>query len=119
MVTRSRRAQVKNNKRVGITGGNTIKDKDTWSHVLAAQLERHKATEVVLPGSFGDYTLIAEGAAAITGVPNVILSGPVAMEERASMLIVLPGQSAKTTAIAKLFREHNKKVFHVLIEGGE
>lgn len=105
---------MKNNKRVGIAGGLMIKDQGMWTTSLANNLERYKATEIVLPGSSGDYVAIAEKAAAIAGVPNVILAGPVAMEERASMLIVLPGQATKTNAIAKLFRDHNKKVINMV-----
>ena len=118
MVTRSRRDQVKNNKRIGVTGGNAIKNKERWVDLVALALKRWKATELVMSGSTGDYVSIAEKAASISDVPNVIMAGPVAMEERASMLIVLPGQATKTNAIAKLFRDHNKKVIN-LVEGGE
>lgn len=109
---------MKNNKKVGIAGGNVIKDKDRWVDIVAKALKRWKATEVVMSASSGDHVVIAEKAASISDVPNVILPGPVAMEERASMLIVLPGQAAKTNAIAKLFRDHNKRVIN-MVEVGE
>ena len=101
-------------KRVAVSGGANIKVTDKWVQNVAMHLKEHKADEVITTGQ-GNASLIAEKAAAMSDIPNVIL--PIGkIVERADILLSLPGGSS-TRTITRMFLEQKKGVVNLVGEG--